>query len=272
MLEMKILIVATEIGDTNGGKGRYALEIMRGLVPQLKSHGIRVTILVPKDAPRGLFESDARIVRLPVPKNTGIWRAVWEEIYLPIFAWGADIVLAMSGWLPLSPLRAKRKIVVVHDIHPLQHMANPKEYPSGYSRKSLLRTAFEMRKAVRDADQLVTVSQTVAEEVHSLLGVPRERMVMIPNGVDHRLFYPQDSERVEKLRKRYHLPAEFYLFIGPPNAEAGNKKNLHLVVEAYSQAHDGEKYLLPVVLAQRNQMRIRLYRQWGLLELCLRPG
>ena len=74
-------------------------------------------------------------------------------------------------------------------------------------------------------------------------------MVTIPCGVDHSLFHPQDSTRVEELRNRYHLPEEFYLFIGTPNADAGNKKNLHLVVETYAQAHDGEKYLLPVVIA-----------------------
>ena len=55
--------------------------------------------------------------------------------------------------------------------------------------------------------------------------------------------------RLERLRNRYSLPPEFYLFIGIPSPEPGNKKNLHLIVEAYSQATDGEKNLLPVVIA-----------------------
>lgn len=246
---MKILIVAMEIGETNGGKGRYSLDIMRSLVPQLKSCGCQVTILVPKDAPRGLFESSARIVHLPVPKNTGLWRAFWEEIYLPIHAWGTDVALVMNGMLPLAPLRSKRKILVFYDIHPVQHLAYPREFPGKYSRKGLLRTTFEMRKAAREADQIVTISESTTAELQSFLGVPRDRMVMIPCGVDHGLFHPQDPARIEKLRSRYHLPEEFYLFIGPPNAEAGDKKNLHLLVETYSQADVGEKCMLPVVLA-----------------------
>jgi glycosyltransferase involved in cell wall biosynthesis len=106
-----------------------------------------------------------------------------------------------------------------------------------------------MRKAARDADQIVTISESTTGELQSFLGVSRDRMAVIPCGVDHGLFCPQDSARVEEVRNRYHLPEEFYLFIGTPRAEAGHKKNLHLVVETYSQAHDGEKCLLPVVIA-----------------------
>jgi len=246
---MKILIVATEMGETSGGKGRYPFCIMKSLVPQLKAHGCQVTILAAKDAPLGLFESDARIVRLPVNKNTGTWRALWEEIYLPLNAWGADVFISMTGLFPVGPLWSKRKMVVSYDIHPIQHLADPQKYSGQYSRKSLLRTAFEMRKAVQGADQIVTISQSAAEEIHSFLGIPLDRMVNIPCGVDHHLFFPQDSKRVEKLRKHYRLPEEFYLFIGYPDTSAGNKKNLHLIVEAYSQAHDDERHLLPVVIA-----------------------
>ncbi|MGA2982901.1 MAG: glycosyltransferase family 1 protein [Terriglobia bacterium] len=246
---MKVLIAAMEVGETSGGKGRYPVCIMKSLVPELKARGCRVTILAAKDAPLDLFEPDARIVRLPVNKNTGMWRAVWEEIYLPLHAWGADVFIVMNGMLPLAPVRSKRKIVVSYDIHPLQHLADPQKFPGQYSRKSLLRTSFEMRKAVQSADRIVTISQSAAEEIHSFLGIPRDRMVNIPCGVDHDFFSPQSSERVEKLRKRYGLPEEFYLFLGYPDPSPGNKKNLHLIVEAYSQAHDNEKHLLPVVLA-----------------------
>jgi glycosyltransferase involved in cell wall biosynthesis len=246
---MKVLIVATEVGETNGGKGRYSLDIMRTLVPQLKSRGCQITILVPKDATLGALASDARIVRLPVPKNTGIWRAVWEEIYLPIYAWGTDILIVMNGSLPLGPLRSKRKIVVFYDIHPLQHMANPREFPGEYSRKSLLKGSIEVRKAARDADQIVTISDSVALEIENFLHVPRSRMVTIPCGVDLRRFYPRPAAQVEELQDRYHLPQDFYLFLGPPDATAGGKKNLHLIVQAYSQAPEGESYLLPVVMA-----------------------
>jgi glycosyltransferase involved in cell wall biosynthesis len=246
---MKVVITAMEVGKTNGGKGRYTLCIMRGLVPQLKSHGCEVTILAAQDAPLSFFESCARIVRLPVPKNTGLWRAVWEEVYFPIYAWGADVFLSMNGLLPLGPVRSKRNVVVFYDIHPLQHQADPKQYPGQYSRKSLRRTCYAMKKAARDADQIVTISDSTTQELQTFLGVPRNRMVMIPCGVEHNVFYPQDSARVEKLRKRYGLPEEFYLFIGIPNAEAGDKKNLHLIVETYAQARQPEKYFLPVVIA-----------------------
>jgi len=74
-------------------------------------------------------------------------------------------------------------------------------------------------------------------------------MVTVPCGVDRTLFFPQDRARVEKLRQRYRLPQEFYLFLGYPDASAGNKKNLHVVVQAYMRAGGDESQLLPVVIA-----------------------
>jgi alpha-1,3-rhamnosyl/mannosyltransferase len=247
--EMEILFVAMEVGQTNGGKGRYSIDIMRNLIPQLKLRGCQVTVLVPKDAVVYLFESCARVVPLPVAKNTGLWKAIWEEMYSPIHAWGKDAVVVMNGMLPLCPLRSKRKIVVFYDIHPLQHQADPAAFPGEYTRKSLLRAAHEMRKAAREADQIVTISESTTRELEGFLGVQRKRMTVIPCGIDHHLFYPQDSARVAEVRARYHLPEEFYLYIGTPNAVPGSKKNLHLIVETYARAREGERGFLPVVLA-----------------------
>lgn len=109
----------------------------------------------------------------------------------------------------------------------------------------------------RDADLIVTISDSTTQELQTFRGVPRNRVVMIPCGVEHDIFYPQDSARVEKLRTRYPMPEELYLFIGIPNAEAGDKKNLHLIVETYSQAPQQEKCFLPVVIAGGEQAGYR---------------
>jgi len=238
-----------EVGQTNGGKGRYTLCLLRNLVPQLKAHGWEITILAPKDAHLGAFGPDARIVHLPVPKNTGIWRAVWEEVYFPVYAWGGDVYLSMNGVLPLGPLRCKRRVVVFYDIHPLQHLADPQKYPGQYSRKSLLRTCHAMKKAAREADQIIAISESTVQALEAFQAVPRQRMAVIPCGVEHDIFRPQSPTRIEQLRKHYRLPEDFYLFVGIPNAEPGDKKNLYLIAETYSQAPTDEKCLLPVVIA-----------------------
>ena len=68
---MKVLIVATEVGETNGGKGRYTHNILRGLVPQLRCIGCQVTILVPKDAPSGSFRVGCSRRALAGPQEHG---------------------------------------------------------------------------------------------------------------------------------------------------------------------------------------------------------
>jgi glycosyltransferase involved in cell wall biosynthesis len=255
--EMKVLIAATEMGETSGGKGRYPFCIMKSLLPELKAHGCQVTLLVTKDASVGQFEPDARIVRLPVNKNTGTWKALWEEVYFPLHAWGADVFVTMNGGLPMAPLNSKRQIAVIYDVHTLQHMADPKKYPSSYSRKALFRASRGFKRATGKKVQIVTISQSVALEIEEYLHVPRNQVATIPCGVDRNLFCLQNSTQVEDLRSRYGLPQDFYLFLGTPDAAAGNKKNLHVIVEAYSQAMEGEDCLLPVIIAGGERLGYR---------------
>lgn len=243
-MSLRVTVLATEIGRTNGGKGQYALSLLLHLVPILVDNGCKLTILVPKDAEVAALQAAARLVRLPVPKNSGTWRILWEQIYAPFLGCRSDVFLSLSSALPLGPLGAKRKLVVMHDIHPIQHWARPLEYSGGYSRKSLAYGVLGMKKAASSADLIVVDSRSVAAEIAAFLDVPPERIAVIPCGVDHQRFRLQDPGSIDQLRKRYDLPRDFYLVVGA----AGPKKNFRLIVETYAGKHDARGLFLPVVV------------------------
>lgn len=253
---MRIVIYATEIGRTNGGKGQCALYLLEYAVPRLLKSGFEITIVVPKDALLGPAASKAKLVRLPVVKNQGVWRAVWEEIYGPVVTLGADIFLSMNGSVPLGPLWPRWKATLVFDIHPLQHLANPAEYSGGYTRKALFRASLGMRKAVRRADIIFTDSRFVASELQCFFGSSLAEMVTVPCAVDHELFFPQPPEVVKKARERYGLPEDFYLFVGGYDLSPSSKKNLALIVRAYSQGLVSGEFRLPVMVVGGELSRI----------------
>jgi glycosyltransferase involved in cell wall biosynthesis len=151
----------------------------------------------------------------------------------------------MDSRFPLSPLWARKKLVVVHDIQILRHLAAPHQYPIDAPWANLKYFSTGMSKAVRTADTIITDSQFTANELVSFAGVRQDRIRVIPCGIDHERFHPpEDTSRLEEVRSRYNLPAAFYLFVGQPSKQ----KNFRLIVESYASGSTGSEFRLPVVV------------------------
>ncbi|GGS98017.1 glycosyltransferase [Nonomuraea spiralis] len=99
--------------------------------------------------------------------------------------------------------------------------------------RSLYRTATQLTHAV------VAVSPTVADRLHAW-GLPRSRVVTIPNGVDLSAFR-HDPRAAGLARARLGIPPEAFVVGGLGRMVAG--KNFHLLVEALPHL-DGAVLLL----------------------------
>jgi glycosyltransferase involved in cell wall biosynthesis len=67
----------------------------------------------------------------------------------------------------------------------------------------------QVAKVVREADRVIAVSQSLAD-LAAALGAPRERLRVIPNGIDGRRFHPGPKAEA---RRRLGLPAERPLIV-----------------------------------------------------------
>lgn len=77
-----------------------------------------------------------------------------------------------------GPLRARPPVVVtVHDLALLRY---PEAFPAWHRRTG----SAALRLGVRSADAVVAVSSFTRDELGDLLGVPAERVRVVPNGVD----------------------------------------------------------------------------------------
>jgi len=151
----------------------------------------------------------------------------------------------MDSRFPLCPLWSKKKLVVMHDIQILRHLAAPAQYPIDAPWATLKYFSLGMSKALRTADTIITDARFTANELVSFAGVGHERITAIPCGIDHERFHPPgDNSRLEEVRRRYNLPPAFYLFVGQPTKQ----KNLRLVVESYASGSLPDEFRLPVVV------------------------
>ena len=117
--------------------------------------------------------------RLPLPAQ---WMTrLWFRAHLPVsvetFTGEIDTYHALDYVAP--PLKFARLLVTVHD---LSFLAVPQ-----YAEPSLAAyLAAAVHSVVKRADRVLAVSQFTAREIVERLGVPEERVVVVPNGVDGR--------------------------------------------------------------------------------------
>ena len=86
------------------------------------------------------------------------------------------------------------------------------------------------RLAIGAAQRITANSQATARDLERFFRVPRERIVVIPWGVDAR-FAPQSDETMRLLRARLDLPERYVLFLGINKPH----KNLVRLIEAFAQ-------------------------------------
>lgn len=81
----------------------------------------------------------------------------------------------------------------------------------------------ERRMASDDRLHVVANSALVMDELHRLLGIPHERLTLIPNGVDTAHFAPATAEQRARCREAWNLPpdAPVACFVGSGFARKG---------------------------------------------------
>jgi len=123
----------------------------------------------------------------------------------------------------LGPIRGQFPLVLtVHDLAVLRFPQLFRPWHGGYAR-------FVLPRVARRARVVIAVSAATKRDVVELLGVPEERVRVIPNGLPPAIRpIPVESEHAHAIRTRYGLPERFVLTVG--NVEP--RKNLKRLIEA----------------------------------------
>ncbi len=171
-------------------------------------------------------------------------RIVWEQLLQPWQLADFDLLHAMAFVSPV--LAALPTVVTVYD---LSFVRYPQHLPA--ARRLYLRwlTALSCQRARR----VTVISQSTADDLTTLLGVPRSKIDVTLLGYDSAHYCPRPASEVAAFRARHGLPERFWWFVGTIEP----RKNLPLLLDAYAALPRSER--LPLLLGGG--------RGWGQAEV-----
>lgn len=165
----RVLVDAHQLGRRQTGNETYVRELLLGLrhLPDLDL----VAAIEGGQRPIGPLAPPIRVRRVP---SNGVGRLAAMSGLARQEA--VDVVHAIYF---LPPRTGRPTVLTVHDI-------SFERFPQFFSRKSLLRDRFLVRASARTASRVITVSEASRRDLLELYGLPDDRVVAIPNGVNPR--------------------------------------------------------------------------------------
>ena len=199
-------LLSTEPGYRQTGVARY-IERLVAALPDAMDEGDEA-LLLGQPAP---------------PSERPGRRALWEQVALPRAVAHLRLDL-LHGPMSALPVTARCRMVVT--IHDLAFLRMPELVPVMRRRYLTAMT----KVAVRRARRIVTVSEHTKQDVVELLGVPEDRVVVTPLGVDAR-FQPVQGQALTAFLAAQGLVRPFILAVGTLEP----RKNLPALLRAFGQ-------------------------------------
>jgi glycosyltransferase involved in cell wall biosynthesis len=144
---------------------------------------------------------------------------VWEQTLLPLRTRGQLL------WSPSAtgPLAKAHQVVSIHDVAFLDH-------PEFFSPEFARFYANVVLRLARRVRHIITVSRFSRDRIETRLGISREKISVIPNGVSPS-FFPHSPEACAAVIRKLGLPTQRYVLA---QATADRRKNLARVAEAWT--------------------------------------
>ena len=230
---MKIVMDFRKYDGVVGGVERGVIEVSR----YVARNGHEVVMLAKEhrlDEVKGLFTGLTAITFHALPVRTHVMsrqNARLDATGIQDIAEreGADVIHFPYNWS--FPTRKKRPTVLtVHDVIPFTF----REAMALYQNLFLYKPG--IRKACRLNDVVTTVSVYSKQDIVRKVGVPPEKIRVIPNGL--RVTTTPDESRDEELKTRFGLEDGFIMDVGGIH----ERKNIVRLVEAFARFVKRENY------------------------------
>jgi len=208
-----------------GGAWRYIQNVLKMIEKYDNRNSYSLFVYARNPLP--LAEPSARMQVHDVgqPPIASRWlRIIHEQVEIPRLAAGAGCALVHSFGNVAVMKRGIRNVVTVHDLKPYER--NEGTLPS--ARDLYVRAV--LPASLRRSDFILPISEFTAAAIQARFRIEATRVITVPNIVDDR-FYRRTEAEVSGLRKRWQLPANFWLYV----ANFYPHKNHAGLVLAYDQ-------------------------------------
>lgn len=210
------------------GLGNYSRYILKILSKYYPDNAYRVYIPGELD-PRAGDLTALPSLNFCYPKNIKFnlfWRSF--GILRNLKSDGIDLFHGLSNEIPFGI--KKTGIATVVTIHDLIFLRYPEYYP-WFDRKIY---NLKFRYACKNADKIIAISEQTKSDIIRYYQIPESRIEVIYQNCDSAFQKEIADEELQKVRKRYALPASFLLNVGTIE----ERKNLLLVVKALADLPD----------------------------------
>ncbi|MEP7004274.1 MAG: glycosyltransferase family 1 protein [Chloroflexota bacterium] len=220
------------------GIGRYSRNLLSAFARRAPDD-IGWTLLTLRNFPK------ADLSHLPVHTTRATYRLrrpeltmlALDPLLLPFeLAGQGDLYHSVQLGLP-----ATHKMPVVLTLHDLA----PLHWPSHYLRLPYARVGHAWQYALaKRADAIIAVSEATKADVVARLGIPDERIRVIPEAVDTGFRPPPRQTGAAVARERFGVPDRYVLYVG----QFDPRKNMDGLFAAFARALDREPDLRLVIV------------------------
>lgn len=241
---MRIGIDAHMIGSRETGNETYCLGLVEGL-SKLRDGNQYVVYLSSKET---LIELDDQpnFERRVLAHGSSVWRLAAG------YAQASRIdKLDLLHVTYNTPLFTKcPQVVAVHDI-------SYAHFPEFFSKRDLRLLSKYVPYSVRSARHVLTLSQSAADDIANVYGVPREKLTVVPLAARKTYTHVADPALVGEVRERFGLAGPYILAVG--NLQP--RKNLSRLVEAFAQLPRSLRDLKLVLVGKAQWQQSQVYER-----------
>lgn len=176
----------------------------------------------------------------PVSKMSSMKNLLWTTFVFPMVVKKENADKALIPNFTLLIFKHCPTIVIMHDLIEFN-------VPDKFSPKKMFyRTKIADPITAKRADRIITVSKNSKRDIMKFLGIKEEKITVIYNGVDQRVFYRMDDKKAAAILDNKGWPKEYILYVGTIDHPG---KNAIAVIKAFESLRRTRKYDGKLVLA-----------------------
>ena len=162
---------------------------------------------------------EVRDFHLPVRLVNLLWHRLR---FPPVETLLGRLDIAHSPSPLIMPTRKAKRIITLHDLYFLRHP----ELAYGEIRRDYIPL---VRKSAVFAHSAISVSQFTKNEAVELIGIPEEKVRVIPSGVSPHFFERVDKGKIVQVKRIFGIKGNYLIFVGGGEP----RKNLPLALSAF---------------------------------------
>ena len=224
---MKIGITTSVIQRGKTGIAQYLFGLVRAMNQCARGHELSLFVLE-EDIPLfGHLRGDTQIIPVPEKFRSPVSDILWHQTQLPALArkYKLDVLHVPSYrrmlWSGPCPI-----VATIHDLAPF-HVAEK------YDWKRMFYGRVVVKRLAHRQDEIIAISENTARDIVHFFGVPRDRITVVHNGLEHDRFFPDSKTTAKKaVADKHGITEPFFLYVARLEHPAKNHVRL---IEAFNR-------------------------------------